>query len=173
MNAAHSVPLAAVLTAVLSGCAGYTHYFALPPGAEGIETVAIEIFRNKTLYTDIEFEFTSALQREVCAKTPLRIAPRAVADALLTGAIESYEREVLRESDMDQVKRYSVIVTVSYRFERLLRSGEEKPRLISEAKNLSRAADYEVTSNISEADARAEAVRKVARKVVSHIFETW
>lgn len=164
--------LPAVLAAALSGCAGYSHYFALPPGAEGIETIAIEIFKNKTLYTDIEFEFTSALQREVCAKTPLRIAPRATADALLSGAIESYDREVLRESDADQVKRYSVIVTVSYRFERLV-PGDEKPRLVSEAKNLSRSADYEVRSSISEADARAEAVRKVARKVVSHIFETW
>ncbi len=167
-----SVILPAVFAVALSGCAGYSHYFALPPGAEGIQTLAIEIFKNKTLYTDIEFEFTSALQREVCAKTPLRIAPRATADALLSGAIESYDREVLRESDADQVTRYSVIVTVSYRFEQLV-PGEEKPKLVSEAKGLSRSADYEVRSNLSEADARAEAVRKVARKVVSHIFETW
>jgi len=158
--------------AALPGCPGYSHYFTLPRGAEGIQTVAIEIFRNKTLYTDVEFEFTAALQREISAKTPLAIATRGRADALLSGAVESYERVVLRESEADDVTRYSIVLTVSYTFQRLPPGGEE-PTLIKTAKSVSRSAEYEVTTNITEADARAEAIRKVARKVVSHIFETW
>ena len=158
--------------AALGGCRGYTHGFALPPGAEGIETVAVEIFRNKTLYTDLEFEFTQALQREICAKTPLVVASRGEADAVVTGAIESYRRVVLREFESDDVARYSIVVTVSYEFRRLPADGRAE-QVVRSAKKLERSAEYEVMSHLTEADARAEAVRKIARKVVSHMFETW
>ena len=163
---------ALVAALVLPGCRGYSHRFALPAGAEGIETVAIEIFKNRTLYTDLEFEFAAALQREICAKTSLRIAERRNADAVVTGTIESYDKVVLREFESDDVARYSIVMTVSYTFTRLPSDGGE-PRIVSAAEGLGRSAEYEVASNRTEADARQEAVRKLARKLVSHIFETW
>ncbi len=158
--------------ALLPGCKGYTHGFAMPPGSEGVETVAIDIFQNKTLYTDVEFQFTHALQREIAAKTPLVIANRGDADSLVTGAIESYDKVVLRESEGDDVSRYSIVMTVSYEFRRLPADGRPA-KVIRSTKKLKRSAEYEVMTNETEADARAEAIRKVARKVVSHIFETW
>ena len=167
------VVLALTAAAVcLSGCRGYTHGFALPPGAEGMKTVAVDIFANKTLYADIEFEFTHALQREVSAKTPLKIASRGNTDAAITGAILAYKRVVPRESESDAVSRYFIVLTVSYEFKRLPAEGEPE-KIIRASKKLVRSADYQVMSNITEADARAEAVRKIARMVVSHIFETW
>ena len=166
-----ALALAAALAA-LPGCRGYTHGFSLPPGAEGIKTVAINIFANKTLYTNVEFEFTQALQREVSAKTPLKIASRGNADAVITGAILSYKRVVLREFESDAVARYSIVLTVSYEFTRLPVEGEPE-KVIRTSKKLERSAEYEVMSHLTEADARAEAVRRIARKVVSHIFETW
>jgi hypothetical protein len=81
-----------------AGCSGYAHYFPMP---EGVRTVAITIFKNKTLYTNIEFEFTQALQREICAKTPLTIAPRGEADAVVAGSVDDYDKVVLREADTD------------------------------------------------------------------------
>ena len=164
--------LLAFLALFLHGCAGYTHDFALPRGAEGVHSVAIQIFKNKTLYQDIENEFTLALQREISAKTPLRIETRASADSLVAGAIESYEQTVLREDKVNNVARYSLALTVSYQFVRLP-SGGAPEKVISSAQDLKRSVEYEVLSNQTESAARAEAVRKVARKVVSHIFETW
>ena len=165
------VMLLAVL-AVTAGCAGYTHYFPLPPGAEGAKTFAFEIFKNRTLYTDIEFEFTAALQREISAKTPLAVAPRGRADLLVTGAVESYKQKVLRESKDDEVTRYSIAITVSYVLKRLPSDGRPA-KVLRESKELARSASYEVTSNSTETDARVEAIRTLARKVVSHMFETW
>lgn len=162
----------AAAAACLPGCRGYTHGFALPPGAEGMKTVAIDIFTNRTLYTDVEFEFTQALQREISAKTPLRIESRGNADATITGAILSYSKKVLRESESDAVSRYSIVLTVSYEFTRLPAEGEPE-KIIRSSKKLERSAEYQVMSHLTGADARAEAVRKIARKVVSHIFETW
>ena len=172
--AARSMAILALATAAAftSGCRGYTHGFPLPPGAENVKTVAVEIFTNKTLYTNVEFEFTHALQREVCAKTPLKIATRGQADSVITGAVVAYKRTVLREDETDEVSRYSIKLTVSYEFKRLPSEGEPE-KVIRSAKKLERSAEYEVMSHLTEADARAEAVRKIARKVVSHMFETW
>ena len=169
---------ARLLTAVsiaalgLGGCAGYSHRFALPPEAEGARTIAIELFKNKTLYPDVEFEFASALQRDVCAKTPLAIASRGDADLVVTGSIDDYDRVVLREFESDDVARYSIVLSVSYTLTRLPSHGARE-RVVSSGEGLSRSAEYEVLSNQTESDARAEAVRKIARKVVSHMFETW
>ena len=173
-HAYRSIVALTLAAAALSvpGCWGYTHGFSLPPGAEGVKTVAINIFTNKTLYTDVEFEFTQALQREVSAKTPLEIASRGNADSVITGAILSYKRVVLREFENEAVARYSIVLTVSYEFKRLPVEGEPE-KIIRSSKKLERSAEYEVMSHLTEADARAEAVRKIARKVVSHIFETW
>jgi hypothetical protein len=161
-----------LLAALVTGCSGYAHLFPLPKGAEGARTVAIEIFANKTTETDLGFDFTAALQRELCAKTPLRVADRGEADTLVNGAVEAFERIPLREFETDDVARYSIALTVSYTFTRLP-TGGVKERVVSSAKKLRRSAEYEVMSNITEADARREAVRKIARKVVSHMFETW
>ncbi len=170
-----AVGLAIIAWIALPGCRGYSHHFAMPPGAEDVETVAIEIFKNKTLYTDVEFQFATALQREISAKTRLRIATRGKADAVITGSIDSYKHSVLREfdeDDNDEVARYSCVLEVSYEFTRLPSRGRPA-KVISSGRNVRRSAEYEVASNISETDARAEAMWKMARKVVSHIFETW
>ncbi len=156
----------------LTSCAGYTHGFRLPEGAEDVETIAVDMFRNRTLYMNLDSEFTLALQREIEAKTPLRIASRDEADTLITGSIEDYERVVLRGTDTDEVSRYRIIMTVNYTFERLPSDGAER-REIRRAVNLKRSAEYEVRSAVTESQARARAVRRTARGLVSHLFETW
>jgi hypothetical protein len=164
--------LLALAIVATCGCHGYRHGFGMPPGAEGVRTVAVDIFKNRTTYIDVDFEFAAALQREISAKTPLRIAHRGRADAVLTGSILSYEKKVLRENRADNVTRYSVVLAVSYSLTRLPTDGRPRKEIAS-AKSLKRAAEFEVTSTATERDARAEAVRKLARQVVSHIFEQW
>jgi len=163
----------AALTAptVLHGCA-YSRHFNMPPGAQNLKTIAVQIFANRTTYVDVENQFTDALRREISQKTRLSIADRGQADSVLSGRIDAYTRKVLREDDTDQVTRYSIILTVTYTFTRLPSTGQPE-KVIKTARGLQRSAEYEVLSPITEADARAEAVAKIARKVVSHIFETW
>ena len=165
---------AVVLLAVIAaqGCAGYSHYFRMPPGAENVRTVAITIFRNKTLYMDLEHEFMVAFQREICARTRLTIADKDAADALMTGSIESYTKAVRRGDETDAVSKYAVTVTVSCKFSTLASHGESA-KVISPTRKATGSAEYEVQTNITEAHARAEAVRKAARNAVSLMFEPW
>lgn len=162
--------LLAIALLAAAGCCGYTHRFPLPPGADGVKTVALHLFANRTLYQDIEFQVTAALQREISAKTELKIAPRAAAGSLITGSVDNYERIVLREFKTDEVARYAIVLTLSYEFTRLPSSGKPAA-VISSAEKVKCSAEYEVLSNETEASARAEAVRKAARKLVSHMFE--
>jgi hypothetical protein len=157
---------------LVAGCSGYTHSFALPPGAQGAKTFAFELFKNRTLYTNLEYEFTAALQREISAKTPLTVAPSGQADLLVTGAVEAYTLRVLRESSDDDVTRYAISLTASYMLKRLPFDGRPA-KVIREAKEITRTAEYEVRSSTTEAEARERAIRRVARQVVSHMFETW
>jgi len=171
MNASrHAVAFVLAAAVALPGCAGYSRSFRIPRGAEGVKTVAIRIAKNKTLYMDLENEFTHELQRELWLKAKLRPANPGAADALITSTIDSYERVPLREFDTDEVAKYSIVVTVSYEFIRLPSEGRRRMKIAS-GDGLSRKADFLVATNITETQARAEAVRKAARKVVSHIFE--
>ncbi len=173
LNRTRTWALAAAVAAVigLEGC-GYTHGFKMPAGAEDVKTVAIDVFKNKTLYMDLETEFALALQREISGRTNLKVVDRGQADSLITGAMESYRKTVLREFRNDEVSRYGVVIGVSYRFIRLPAQGKPE-RVISYADRREWSVEFEVDSTITEADARARAVRRLAREVVNHIFEPW
>jgi len=167
-----SLLLLALAALCATGCPGYIHHFALPPGAENARTIAIDIFKNKTLYQDIDFQLTAALEREISAVTPLRIASHASADLLLRGAVESYDKVVLRKNKFNEVSRYSIVITASYELIRQPADGQPE-KVISSAKKVSWSIEFEVQSTITEADARARAVRRVAREVISRAFEPW
>lgn len=151
------------------GCTGYVHGFPPPPG---VTKVAIEIFKNKTLYTDVEFEFTEALQHELSAKTPLEIVSRDEADAVVRGAILDYRRTILRESRKDEVEEYAIVLVVSYELVRLPTQGEPE-QVIASAKELRRSGTVLVRSAFDESKVREEVFRRLAGKVVSHMFEKW
>jgi len=161
-----------LLLACTVGCSGYQHRFTTPPGFDGIDTIAVDIFKNRTLYMDIAEEFALELAREINSKTDLRIEDRGSSDAVITGSIDSYTRKVLREFENDDVSRYAIIITVSYQVVRLPSQGQPE-QVIASGDRLFYSSEYEVASNRTEQDARAEAARRAAREVVSHIFETW
>lgn len=161
-----------LLALMAAGCSGYQHAFKTPPAFSGINTIAIDIFKNRTLYTNIAEEFALELEREINSKTDLRVAEHGSADAVMTGSIDSYVRHVLREFENDDVSRYAIMVAVSYRVVRLPSQGQPE-HVLASAERVFYTSEYEVASNRTEADARAETIRRVAREVVSNIFETW
>ncbi len=77
--------LALVACAItLTGCAGYrfesTH-------DQGIRTVSVEIFENRTDDPGIELALTEAIIKEIQSNTPWRVADDTVADTRLSGKI--------------------------------------------------------------------------------------
>ncbi len=155
-----------VLVAVwaLAGC-GYKAGFNLPPH---LRTFAVNTFTNKTLEKDLDFEFTQALIQEILAKTQLRVARPEVADLVINGEIDELDRQTILD------RRYGEKVVVSHvlyvNVEMLDRQNEQ---VFFQGRRISREADYNVDLGETPRKAREEAVRELARRVVSMAFERW
>jgi len=155
-----------VLVAVwaLAGC-GYKAGFNLPPH---LRTFAVNTFTNKTLEKDLDFEFTQALIQEILAKTQLRVARPEVADLVINGEIDELDRQTILD------RRYGEKVVVSHvlyvNVEMLDRQNEQ---VFFQGRRISREADYNVHLGETPRKAREEAVRELARRVVSMAFERW
>ena len=146
-------------------CWGYHVKWPMP---EGFDTIAVEVFTNRTLYREVEFEFTNAVQREISVKTPLKIVGADGADALISGDIVDFRREVLRESQADRPTEYRITLVINYQV-KMLKTGE----VFAEGKKLRRSADYQLLRGQVEREARQEAIRELARNVVQHAFHRW
>jgi hypothetical protein len=72
-------------------------YSLTSPYRSGVDTVAVDIFtRGRALYRrEIEFRLTEAVAKRIELDTPYKIAPKAAADTLLTGTIESVTQRTL------------------------------------------------------------------------------
>ncbi len=155
------LPIAVVLAA---GC-GYKAGFDLPPH---IRTFAVNTFTNKTLERNLDFEFTQALIQEILAKTHLRVAPPDEADLVVNGEIDELERQTILD------RRYGEKVVVSHilyvNVEMLDRQNE---RVFFQGRRIAREADFNVDLGETPRKAREEAIRELARRVVSLAFEQW
>ena len=155
----------APLLLLCTGCLGYQARMDMP---DGVKTIAVDVFRNQTLYREVEFEFTNALRRELSAKTPLRIETVATADAVITGDLVDYVRKVLRESQTDMPTEYRITLVVNYTVTNL-----KTGAVIAQAQRMRRSVEYQVLRGETEAGAREEATRELARNVVQDAFLRW
>ncbi len=145
---------------LLSGC-GY-HFGARLP--EDIATLQVPIFANGTLIRGIEFEITEAMTRELKSRTSARLVDSG-ADAVLSGSVAAYRKIPVYESG-GEVIAGRITLTVSFR---LVRHADEQPIVQSSE---TETQDYDTRTGITEMDARREAAREIARKIVS-LIEEW
>ncbi len=157
------LPAAVALSVFLSSC-GYTAKARLP---EDISSVAVPIFQNQTFYRDIDLELTQALRKEVLAKTNLHITDTKRAQVILDGDITDFRLVRLREDKEDEVIEFSVRLQADLELRR--RNGE----VIYSKKNLTRRAEFQVSLGEGLQQARAEAVREMAREIVSQVLNRW
>jgi len=159
-----TVPVCAAL--LLAGC-GYTAKSRLP---EGLSTVAVPVFRNQTFRRDIDLELAQALRKEIRAKTSLKVVDLKdrAAQSVLEGEILDFRLAKLKEDRQDQVIEYrvSLIADVTLRDLRT-------DKVIYSVEELSRRAEFLVSRGEAIGTARQEAVRELAREIVSHVLNRW
>ncbi len=81
----------ALVAAILSGCGYRAGYLT----REGIDSVAVPVFKNDTFYRTIEVDLTRAVVTRIEKETPYRLTDSASADAVLEGKITGYRKTVL------------------------------------------------------------------------------
>jgi hypothetical protein len=125
-----SLLLPALATMPLLGGCGYTS--ARPFGTD-IQTVHVEMFQSREFRRELEFRLTESIVKRIEMDTPYHVAPRAKADALLTGEVLDVQNMTLGEDfDTDLPREIGSTVVVRYTLKDL-RTGEilvERPRAV-------------------------------------------
>lgn len=139
---------------------------ASPPGAR----IAVPLMQNLTrpYRRGIEANLTEAVIQEILARTPLEVVPAAQADVVLEGVITGYAEGVLAEDASDRVAEGQVTLSLSFSVKDL-RSGEYRVR----NRVLTETAAYLVLAGQPQDEARDEAFRSFAERVVYQLGESW
>jgi outer membrane lipopolysaccharide assembly protein LptE/RlpB len=162
-----------LLFSLLSGC-GYTQEAKLP---SGIKTIAVPTFKNEippqeqfAYRPGIEIELTNAVIDRFIFDGNLRVVDEDKADAILEGAIVSYEQEGLRYDRLESVEEYRLFLVVKFK----LIDGKTGA-VIMEEPNFSGRAEFFVSRNpLSNRRISANtATFDLARSLVNRIIEEW
>ena len=168
--------LCLILCIVISGC-GYTTKSTLP---KNIRTIYVESFKNnidfatgtgRNIYLPLlEVDARNAIIDRFLFDGNLKIADPEMADLVLTGELNAYNRSGLRYSDNDDVEEYRVHITVSFELWNVANDKVSwtEPGFVGEA-------TYFVTGTqaTTEESAVDEAIDDLAQRIVERTIEDW
>ena len=106
-----SVRLVLLASLFAAGCAGY---HIGPVTQRNFNSIAVPMFRNRTLRPQLEAQITNAIIKGLQQDGSLRVESEPNADVVLDGSIVRYERTALRSlrSDTDVPREYEIAITV-------------------------------------------------------------
>jgi hypothetical protein len=147
---------------------GYSFASTYP---EGVKTVTVPVFDNRTFYPGLEVQLTEAIVKQLQASSGLKVTSAAHADSRLTGSITGAE---LRRQTLDKttglVQEQAFQLTIDFEW-RDARSG----KLLTARKNFA-ATDTFIPARPS--GERIEvgqqgAIQRLARDIVSEMRSSW
>jgi len=156
-----------------TGC-GYANKDLYP---QGIRSVAVPIFENRSFYQGAEFDVTEALTKEIEKRTPYKVVQPSGADTVLQGTIVSIEQSVnSRRHEGGLPEEMEVRITVNFEWKNL-RTGE----VIRGRKGFDRVGRYIPTRSPVEDRAMSEtysiaqhqAAQALAEEIVSVMRADW
>ena len=164
----------------LSGCAGYH----LGPVAKlNYDSVAVPMFRNRTVMPQMEAQITNGIIRRLQEDGSVKITSRDEADVVVLGVITKYGRTVLRTDKTDsktlttqtQVgsgvpREYRIEITATVEI-----LDQRKQQVIVPKTELTGSADVFIGTDLQSADYQALplAAEDLARKVATLVPDRW
>ncbi|HLF48182.1 MAG TPA: LptE family protein [Methylomirabilota bacterium] len=157
----------AAAAALLGGC-GYGVRGNLP---DHIKTVAVPMFKNKTLQPAVENSITGAVINAFVNSGTLKVVPVDQADAILEGEITDYSIDALSFDRRLNVREYRLRVTLNIQFRDVT-----KNVLLWKENGLSQEADFRVEGQVSDTLSREEgavgqAAVEIGRKVATQAVD--
>ena len=149
----------------LGGC-GYTTRSLYN---SSIKTVAVPMWRNDTFRRQLEFKLTEAIDKNIEARTPYRLASRSTADSVLTGTIVSVQENVLNsnfQTNLPQQTQVSIAVDFTWRD---LRTG----KVLEVRKNFAASASEVPAIGTQLPDAEQAVIERLARRIVDSMQKPW
>lgn len=142
-----------LLAVVLGGC-GYTVHGTLP---SHINTVAVPIFRNRTVEPAIEGFITRAVVEAFSTNGRLKVVGTERADAILDGEITSYSVASIAFDQNANVRQYRLVVTMNLRMRDVRRN-----TLLFHQNDVREQADFRVQNAVSQTISREETALRAA-----------
>ena len=144
--------------------------------ANDVRTVAVPIFESNSARRGVEYQLTEAVQNEIKARTPYRIAKEPYADTRLVGRIIDVRKDVLTQNRFDDVRTMQSVLAVRVVWEDL-RNGnvlaEQTIPLDQLGLNLDATAAFSPELGQSQATATQRAIDKLAAQSVDRMEAPW
>lgn len=156
--------LGLVLAVVLLAGCGYSTRGSLP---DHIKTVAVPIFKNRTLEPGVESAITSGVVNAFSSGGRVKVVPVDEADAILQGEVVGYSLDGLSFDTNANVRAYRLRVVLNVEFRDVRKSA-----MLWRQEGLSETSDFQVAGQVSDTIARGQgavqqAAAEIGRKVVN------
>lgn len=163
---------ALTLLCLLALTGGLGCYHLGSAGKLGYRSVAVPMFKNRTLKPQVEAQITNAIIKRLQADGTLRVNWEADADVVVTGAITRFDRDALRmqkdDSKAPREYRLSIEVLVEAR-------DRVTGKVVLKPTTLTGHADAFIGNDLQSAEQQSLPLiaDDVARQVVSLLVESW
>ena len=156
--------LGLLLVALVTAGCGYSTRGSLP---DHIKTVAMPIFKNRTLEPGVESAITSGVVNAFSSGGRVKVVPIDQADAILQGEVVAYSLDGLAFDRNANVQAYRLRLVLNVEFRDVRRS-----EMLWRQEGLSETSDFQVQGQVSDTIARgrgavSQAAAEIGRKVVN------
>ncbi|MBD3675023.1 MAG: hypothetical protein HUJ26_16010 [Planctomycetaceae bacterium] len=144
--------------------------------ANDVRTVAVPVFETNSPRRGLEYQLTEAVQNEIKARTPYRIAKEPHADTRLVGRIVDVRKDVLSQNGFGDPRSLQASFAVRVVWEDL-RNGnviaEQTIPLDQLGLSLDSTAAFSPELGQSQATATQQAIDKLAAQIVDRMEAPW
>jgi hypothetical protein len=163
--------LAALLTLLLAGCAGYHIGPVQPKFMEGVRSIAVPTFKNETLEPRVEVLVADTVIRQIQQDGTYRVATIDQADAILDGKIIQIRRRSARSVRGNVIATREFNLTVELQFT-VTRKSDKK---VLADRSITGTTSFFVSGDVQQDERQAIplAVEDAAVRLVSLISEGW
>lgn len=141
-----------------------------------IKSIHIPTITSEVKRRDLGVQLTEALQKQVQARTPYRLANEAEADTMLSGRIVNASKNVLGENRFDDPRELQLSLAVEMtwtdlRTQRVI--SEQRYLLPNDAVNFTSTAEFAPEVGQSLATATQQSIDRLARNIVNMMETPW
>jgi hypothetical protein len=172
MTTTASVALAlqiVVISLLSAGCAGY---HVGPVAHRDFNSIAVPMFRNRTLRPQLEAQISNAIIKNLQQDGSVRIQSEPNADVVLNGAVVRFQRAPLRSLHTDTGVPREYEITIAVRVEaKDRRTGE----VVLKSTEITGKSDVFIGEDQQSAELQVLPLiaDDIARKVVGLLVESW
>jgi hypothetical protein len=164
-------PLALAALFAVGGCAGYRIGPVKPTRMEGVQTVAVPTFENKTLEPRVEVLAANALIKQIQQDGTYKVVATNQADAVIEGEITEITRRSARSvrGNVLATREFALVVDVTFTVK------DQKTGAVIVSRTVDGRSNFFVGGDVQSEERQALplAIEDAAIQIVGRLSEGW